>query len=179
MGKYAHNCVKMFHKQDNPPIPGKSPVLMFGQDHLKDATNWVELTTVTGNFMMMEGTPKGVEKIIHIGPDGHQGGPYPKYNLSADKTMIFYGTDPDNLDDLGAHVEFHLGEEDDEEVFEFDEPRCVFIPKGVRHGPIYVTQFRRNVIIFSVLAVPMSRAPAAIRMLPMTRLGSTRLRQKR
>ena len=158
MKKYADHCVKMFLKTDNPSIPGKSPVLMFGQDHFRDANHWVEITTVTGNFMMMEGTPKGAEKIIHIGPNGHKGGPYPKYNNNADKTMFFYGTDPSNLNDLGAHVEFHLGEGEDEEVFEFDEPRCVFIPKGVRHGPIYVSQFRRNLIIFSDLAAPTREA---------------------
>lgn len=151
----------MFLKSDNPPIPGKSPVLMFGKDNFKDATNWVEITTVTGDFMMMEGTPKGAKKVIHIGLDGHKGGPYPKYHRKADKIMFFYGTDPNNLNDLGAHVEFHLGEGKEEEVFEFDEPRCVFIPKGVRHGPIYITKFRRNLIIFDVLVAP-TRAAADI-----------------
>jgi hypothetical protein len=162
MERYASNCVKMYLKTDKPPIPGKSPVLMFGQDYFKDATNWVEITTVTGNFMMMEGTPKSAEKIIHVGPDGHKGGPYPKWNRNADKMMFFSGTDSTNLNDLGAQVEFHLGEGEDEEVFEFDEPRCVFIPKGVRHGPIYVTKFRRNLIIFAVLAAPTREAAGIV-----------------
>jgi hypothetical protein len=130
MGKYANNCVTMFLKQSNPP------------------------GTVTGNHMMMQGTPKGVEKLIHIGPDGNKGGPYPKYHRKADNMMFFYGTDPNNLNDLGAHVEFHLGEGEDEEVFGFDEPRCIFIPKGVRHGPLYVTNFHRNFIIFDILSAP-------------------------
>ena len=162
MGQYKKNSIEMFLKTDSPPIPGKSPVLMFGQDHFKDATSWVEIMTVTGNFMMMEGTSKGSEKIVHVGPDGHKGGPYPKWNHNADKMMFFSGTDPENLDDLGAHVEFHLGEGKNEEVFEFDGPRCIFIPKGVRHGPIYITRFRRNLNIFSVLGAPTREAAGIV-----------------
>jgi hypothetical protein len=154
MGRFEGNCVRMHMKSDVPPIPGKSPVLMFGQDHFKDAGNWVEFTTITGGFMMMEGTPPGAEKIVHMGKDGHKGGPYPKYNRNADKLYFFFGTDPARLDDLGARVEFHIGEGEDEEVFEFDEPRCVFVPLGVRHGPVYVNGFRRNVIMVSVLTTP-------------------------
>jgi len=135
---------------------------MFGQDFFKEATNWVEITTVTGNHMMMEGTPEGTEKIIHVGADGHRGGPYPKWHHNTDKMVFFYGTDPDDLDHLGAHVEFHLGEGEDEEVFEFDSPRCVYIPKGVRHGPIYITRFQRNLIMFVVLAAPTREAAGIV-----------------
>jgi hypothetical protein len=144
----------MFLKEPKPPEPGKSSVFMFGQDHFKGADHWIEIWTVTGNHAMMQGTPNGAEPIIHIGPDGHRGGPYPKYHHNADNLMIFYGTDPENLKDLGAHVEFHLGEGIDEEVFEFDQPRCIFIPKGVRHGPLYVTKFCRNFMIMDILTAP-------------------------
>ena len=154
MGKYADHCVTMFLKEPNPPERGKSSVFMFGQDHFKDATHWVEIWTVTDSHMMMQGTPRGAEPIIHVGPDGHRGGPYPKYHHNADNMMFFYGTDPIHQQDLGAHVEFHLGEGENEEVFEFEKPRCIFIPKGVRHGPLYVTNFRRNFIIVDILTAP-------------------------
>lgn len=162
MGKYEADCVKLIVKEDKPPIPGKSSVYMFGKDCFKAAPNWVEMMTVTGDFMMMEGTTENEEKIVHIGPDGHKGGPYPKKIENADKMMFFYGTDPDNSEDLGAHVEFHLGEGDDEEIFEFDNPRCVFIPKGLRHGPVYVTQYRRNLVIFSILTTPTREAAGIV-----------------
>jgi len=162
MGKYADLCMEMFEKTDNPPLPGKSSVLMFGQDYFKEAPNWVEIMTITGDFKMMEGTPEGTEKIIHVGPDGHKGGPYPKRIHNADKMMFFYGTDPDKTDDLGACVEFHLGEGDKEEVLEFDQPRCVFIPKGLRHGPVFVSNFRRNLIIFTVLTTSTREAAGIV-----------------
>jgi hypothetical protein len=154
MGKYQNHCVTMFLKRHNPPEAGRSDVFMFGEDHFKNAAHWVEIWTVTGNNMMMQGTPKGAQQIVHIGPDGHKGGPYPKYHHHADNLMFFYGTDPHNPNDLGAHVEFHLGEGDEEEVFEFDEPRCIFIPKGVRHGPMYITESRQNLIIIDILTAP-------------------------
>jgi hypothetical protein len=102
----------------------------------------------------MNGFPTEVEKKVFTMADGHKGGPFPKINRNADKAMIFYGSDPNNLNDLGAHIEFHLGEDENEEVFEFDEPRCVYVPKGVRHGPIYITKFRRVVTMFVVFTQP-------------------------
>jgi hypothetical protein len=158
MGKHADRCVELFIKKDNPPISGKSPVLMFGQDYYKDAPNWVEIMTVTGDFKMMEGTPRGAEKIVHIGPDGHKGGPFPKRINNADKMMFFYGADPFDTEDLGAHIEFHLGEGVDEEILKFDKPRCVFIPRGLRHGPLFVNKFRRNVVIITILTTPSREA---------------------
>jgi hypothetical protein len=161
MGKYANNCVKMFLKQDKPPRPGRSGVFYFGSDPaecgeqaFKDATHFVMIKPITGNHMMMSGFYKGQGKKIYTYPDGHEGGPYPKTHRKADNLMFFVGTDPNNINDLGAHVEFHVGQGEDEEVFEFDEPRCVFIPKGVRHGPLYVTKFRRNFIIFDIHTGP-------------------------
>ena len=158
MAMLVDHCVKMLLKEPKPPEPGKSSVFMFGQDHFKDAAHWVEIWMVTANHVMMPGTPKGADQIIHIGPDGHRGGPYPKIHHYADNLMFFYGTDPANMNDLGAHVEFHLGKGEDEVVFEFDEPRCINIPKGVRHFPMYVTQFRRNFFITDILTAPTRQA---------------------
>jgi hypothetical protein len=159
MGKYEGNCVEMLLRQDNPPRPGRAGTLIFGQefkdqDYFKDSPVLVEIMPFTGNYMMMNGFPEEIQKKIYTMPDGHKGGPYPKYNMNADKLMFFAGSDPSNMNDLGAHVEFHLGEGEDEEVFEFDEPRCVFVPKGVRHGPIYITKFRRNLTMFVVFTQP-------------------------
>jgi hypothetical protein len=154
IGKYANNCVKMFLRPDNPPRPGRTPVFLFDREYFKDTPYFVEILTITGNVSMMQGTPKGSEKVVHIMSGGFKGGPYPKTNRKADEMLFFYGTDSNNLNDLGAHVEFHLGKGNDEEVFEFDEPRCVFVPRGVRHGPLYFTQFHRNFIIFDLITAP-------------------------
>jgi hypothetical protein len=157
MGKFSRNCVEMLLREDKPPRPGRAGTLIFGQEYewqnyLEEAPNLVEILPITGNYMMMNGFPSGVEKKQYNMGD-HKGGPYPKYHYGADKTMIFYGTVASNIKDLGAHVEFHMGEGEDAEVFDFDEPRAIFIPRGTRYGPIYITNFRHNLIIVNVLTV--------------------------
>jgi hypothetical protein len=158
MGKYANNCVKMLVNYQGHNLPGRADVFNFCQEGFKAAPLFIQLFTITSNFAHQEGIPKGAPKHVDTMPDGHIGGPYPKYHRKADNMTFFYGTDPTNSNDLGAHVEFHVGEGKDEEVFEFDEPRCVFIPKGVRHGPLYVTKFRRNFIIVDVHTAPSREA---------------------
>ncbi|WP_402468422.1 hypothetical protein [Isoptericola aurantiacus] len=144
----------MFLKDPRPPEPGKSPVWMYGRDYFPDAEHWVEIWMVTGDHTMMPGTAAGAEKIVHLGPDGHRGGPYPKYHHDADNLMFFTGTDPDAPRDLGAHVEFHLGEGDAMQVFHFEEPRCIVIPRGVRHFPMIVSGLRRPFVVTDVLTAP-------------------------
>jgi hypothetical protein len=73
--------------------------------------------------------------------------------------MFFSGTDPEHLRDLGAHVEFHLGEGAQQQVFHFEEPRCILIPQGVRHFPMIVSAFRRPFVITDILMAP-TRAAA-------------------
>lgn len=155
MGQYANNCVEMLLREDSPRRPGRAGTYIFGQEfkdqeYFRESPVLIEYMPITGNYMMMNGFPQEIEKKIFTMPDGHKGGPYPKYNRNADKLMSFYGTDTDNMRDLGAHIEFHLGEGADEETFHFDEPRCIFVPKGVRHGPIYITGFRCPLIMVCV-----------------------------
>jgi hypothetical protein len=163
MSKYADHCVEMLLREDNPRRPGRAGTYIFGQEfkdqpYFEQSPVLVEVMSITGNYMMMNGFPEHIQKTVFTMPDGHKGGPYPKYNMNADKIMIFSGSNTDDLHDLGAHVEFHLGEGDDEEVFEFDEPRAVFVPKGVRHGPIYITGFRRSLTMFVVFTQPTKAA---------------------
>jgi hypothetical protein len=68
--------------------------------------------------------------------------------------MFFAGTDPEHPRDLGAQVEFHLGEGAQAQVFRFDEPRCIVIPRGVRHFPMIVTGWRRPFMITDILTAP-------------------------
>ena len=165
MGKYEKNCIQMLLREDRPRRPGRAGTWILGQEYqgqeyYKDAPNMVEILMITGNYMMMNGFPEGFEKRTYNMGD-HKGGPFPKYNKGCDKTMIFSGTNMEDLNDLGAHVEFHLGEGEDETVFEFDSPRAVFIPQNVRYGPIYITNFHKDVMVTNVYTVN-SKAAAEV-----------------
>ena len=48
-------------------------------------------------------------------------------------------------------MEFHLGEGENEEVLKFNEPRAVFVPRNLRHGPVFIKDFHRNLNVVSIL----------------------------
>jgi len=50
------------------------------------------------------------------------------------EVLIFMGTDPDNVDYLGAEIEIDLGKE--HERYLFDRSSAIVCPAGVPHGPI-------------------------------------------
>ena len=56
-----------------------------------------------------------------------------------DELVFHIGTDPDNQEDLGGVVEFIGGDE----TLVMDKTCCVFVPKGVKHGPITWKKFVR------------------------------------
>lgn len=49
-----------------------------------------------------------------------------------DEIVIHIGTDPKNPEELGAEIEFVVG---DEKLI-VDKTSALFIPKGVKHGPL-------------------------------------------
>jgi len=49
-----------------------------------------------------------------------------------DEIVLHIGSDPDNPEDLGAELEFVVGGE----PLKIDKTSALFIPKGVRHGPL-------------------------------------------
>lgn len=143
MGKYSNCMVEMDFDLYAHTLKGRSHAFTFGKECFEDAPGFVDLLTFTGNHIWLEGTPEGAPKNVAImGPDNHKGGPYPKWHRNCDAMFFFYGLDPDNITDLGATIEFHIGEGEDEQALIFSEPKVVFVPKNVRFGPMYVTDFR-------------------------------------
>jgi hypothetical protein len=61
--------------------------------------------------------------------------------------VLNIGSDPDNPADLGAEIEAYLGGE--KQVT--DQTSAVFIPKGVKHGPVKWTKFTRPHIQMSIM----------------------------
>ena len=48
--------------------------------------------------------------------------------------LCFLGSDPNNIDDLGAEIEISLGEEGEKHII--TEPSIVHLSPGVIHGPL-------------------------------------------
>lgn len=49
-----------------------------------------------------------------------------------DEIVLHIGSDPDNPDDLGAEIEFSVGDD----PFVIDKTSAFFLPAGLKHGPV-------------------------------------------
>jgi len=57
--------------------------------------------------------------------------------------IVFYGSDPENISDLGGIVEFTIGEnKDDLTVFRIDKATQFFIKPGLWHSPMVFTEIK-------------------------------------
>ena len=62
--------------------------------------------------------------------------------------MVFhFGSDPDHPEDLGATMQFGVGDD----VLEFETTHCVYVPEGVNHGPLSWKEVRRPMVEMAVM----------------------------
>jgi hypothetical protein len=69
-----------------------------------------------------------------------------------DEIFHFFGADASDISDFQAVVEFHMGEED--EIYRFDKPTIVYIPKGLKHAPIDIKVVKKPIIFMNVANAP-------------------------
>ncbi len=62
-----------------------------------------------------------------------------------DEFIGFIGSDPEHPEDLGATVEFYIGDE----YYTMNKSTLVYIPRGVKHSPILVPALSKPIIHFS------------------------------
>ena len=64
-----------------------------------------------------------------------------------DEIVIHIGTDPDNREDLGGEIELKL----DGQPLTINKTSAVFVPKGVKHGPLTWKRFERPHIEMTIM----------------------------
>jgi hypothetical protein len=69
---------------------------------------------------------------------------------SYDEAIFFIGSDPHNFSDLGAEVEFSIGEGEEQEKHVFNKPTAVVVPKGVPHCPIVTKSIEKPYLCMAV-----------------------------
>jgi hypothetical protein len=67
-----------------------------------------------------------------------------------DEVVYFIGSDPKDIGDLGAEVNFQIGEKGCEEDHIFSVPTAVVIPKGVWHCPMYALRVEKPFLCMAV-----------------------------
>lgn len=61
--------------------------------------------------------------------------------------FVFFGTNPDDPDDLGAEVEFWMGEGDETEKIKINTSSLVYVPKNLLHMPLFCRNVRRPFLL--------------------------------
>jgi hypothetical protein len=85
--------------------------------------------------------------------------------------FLFLGTDPKNLNDLGAVAEFWLGEDDELEKVVLETPASVYVRGGVAHFPLIWKNVRRPCMFVVVASVPYSEIESVPKATPASMKG--------
>ena len=64
-----------------------------------------------------------------------------------DEVVLHIGSDPNNPEDLGGEIEFTVGDE----KLVFDKTSAIFVPAGVKHGPVIWRKVRRPHIQMAIV----------------------------
>lgn len=130
----------MIPETDEIPVTSDvdtGPRVIFSPDRVKEGNSIVEYGIITGD--------------VTIG-DGYVTEPH-KHDY--EEIFLFLGTDPKNTADLGAEVEFWLGEGEERDKVIFNTSSSIYVPPGLAHFP----QIWRNVFrsVMTVVIMPDSR----------------------
>ncbi len=64
-----------------------------------------------------------------------------------DEIFVFMGTNPEDPNDLGAEVEFWLGEGEETEIIKINTSSLVFVPKGLLHMPLFCRNVKKPILL--------------------------------
>ena len=87
------------------------------------------------------------------GPPPESGGGGKPHNHAFDEYLIFLGTDPEDLFDLGGEVELWVGDE----KHIITKTCVVFVPKGTYHTPLYIHRVDRPFMFITTGSTPRYR----------------------
>lgn len=134
-GKYAGHIVQT---ADHAPAMPEA----FAEMYRKFATRicWMDGDVVPGAFQMNTAWYTQVPEDEEFQFARHQ-------HDDADELIGYFGSDPENPEDLGAVIEVGVGDE----TFTLTKSSIIFLPAGLAHGPIKLLSVDRPVFHFSVV----------------------------
>ncbi|NLD36048.1 MAG: hypothetical protein GX654_04185 [Desulfatiglans sp.] len=113
-------------------IKGRSaPVMTYMSNDLVPGCNkYIDISWITG---MPDPNPHVIEHV-----------------LDYDRVIFFVGSDPFNLEDLGAEITYYLGGQ----PIKFDTTTAIYIKRGIKHGPAIWNSFSRPHLEISIIMGP-------------------------
>jgi hypothetical protein len=83
--------------------------------------------------------------------------PIPQHSHDYEEIVLDIGGDPDNPEDLGAEIEFCIGDQ----PLTFDTTTAIYVPRGIKHGPMTWKKFKRPHLLMPVIIGAGTLAQAA------------------
>jgi len=124
---------------DTDKIPVSSPVdtgprVIFSPDRVKEGNSIIEYGIISGDVTIGDG--------FITEPHKHD----------YEEIFVFLGTDPGDTTDLGAEVEFWLGEGSERDKVIINTSSSIYVPPGLAHFP----QIWRNVVrpVMTIVVMP-------------------------
>ena len=113
------------------------PRVIFSPDRVQEANSIIEYGIISGDVTIGEGYITEPHKHDY------------------EEIFLFLGTDQKNTSDLGAEVEFWLGEGDERDKVIFNTSSSIYVPAGLAHFP----QIWRNVVrpVMTIVIMPTSK----------------------
>jgi hypothetical protein len=110
------------------------PLLFFPPELKKEICAGAEYGIITGDQSVGTGRPGSFK------PHKHNFG----------EMFLFCGTNPNNINELGAEAEFYLGEGAELEKVVINTPSSVYVPAGLAHFPLIWKNVKRPVVFVVV-----------------------------
>jgi hypothetical protein len=126
-GKY--HDIKVVQPEKTPvKKPDTGPLLMWHPQMVPGTKQLIEYGIISGDVSVGDGGPTTFSPLKTY-PDGI--------------FFLMLGTNPDDLNDLGAEAEFWLGEGETLEKIVINTPTCVYVPPGTGRFPLIWKNVRR------------------------------------
>ncbi len=122
-------------KMPNRSAVDTGPRVIFSHTFVKDSNTMVEYGLMSGDTTI-GGEDKNVTE-----PHKHD----------YEEIFLFLGTNPKDTTDLGAEIEFWVGEGDNLEKIIFNTSSSIYIPPGVAHFPQFFRKVKRPVMCVVIM----------------------------
>jgi hypothetical protein len=141
----ARKYEKYIIKDDKSPPP---PAEMLKRMEAQRKTG--NYTVSTHMFQLTEAVARGAFYVdcVWLWEQKGNGGVYTEISHAHDwdEVWVFAGTDRDNPRELGAELDFWLGDEQ----YIVDKSCIVYIPRGLKHGPCGMRRLDRPVLFMTM-----------------------------
>jgi len=136
--KYEKNICR------NPLLPEE-----FFREHLVNTQSMPPMIYSNGDE-----TIKGANQFVEVkwiwAPSRQGDDPDEQHFHKFDEMFLWLGSDHENPSDLGAEVEFWMGEGDERDKLVFDTSCLIFVPKGLLHLPIVYRRVDRPLLHMAI-----------------------------